>query len=1048
LVRKFIVASLSVLAALTLAGLAFFAQQTHSAANQAFNASLGGGSGLGDEPAAVEPAVESEEGAYDLAEHQVLSGVIVRIRENYVDPERVKPYEMFLAALDYVQKSIPEVMVDESMAPRKIKVLVDSHEQVFDLERLGGLDKLYEVNLALRDIFQFLKTYIHGTDRLRDIEYAAVNGMLSTLDPHSILLKPESFNDVKTSTKGEFGGLGIVISIRDGALTVVAPIEGTPASRAGLKAKDQIVRIGEEATINMALDEAVNRLRGKPGTKVTVWVQRRGWTEPRRFVLTRAIIKIESVSSELLDGGVGYVRIKSFQANTFDDLQASLDNLRQKNKADIKGLVLDLRNNPGGLLEQAIAVADKFIDRGPIVITVGEGNKKREVRNAKFDGTDRSYPIAVLVNGGSASASEIVAGALKNHDRAAVIGQLTFGKGSVQVLYDFPDKSALKLTVAQYLTPGDISIQSVGITPDVAVVPAVIAKEQLHMFVDDDSPHEKDLEHHLDIPDVVAGPSAQKNAPPGAVAARASQGQDAERTTGIVTLIDKPEEPPENEPSESTPPETFKMDFEIRLARDLLSGAHGTLRPEILAQNEELFRQRFVEEEKRIVDRLRELGVDWRDGLQNGNTTGTVHATVDLRPKAMRLPIAAGTTVTLVATAHNDGTTPLYRLYGVTNSDNPFFKNLEFAFGYLPPGQSRSWEVPIKIPAEMPARADSITLTLGDRYGVTRNVSTSLMLTTEAQPEPRFASEVWVDDRAHGNGDGALQVGEEVDVRVEIQNVGLGAAKDAVVTLKNLSDETLFLDRGREKLGALPAGAVKVATLGFTVKKAADKAQVRVSVWDAVLGEAVAQTLTLPILPNQKVKHESHTLHVTTDHTPVYAGAWDTTEILGFAKAGTNLQSDASFGGGYYRVPLPRDREGFVRLSAVEVGAAGRVKKGPVAGLSLLAPQAPPEMKLTLPALVTHNETYHITGTLSNDRALRDFYVYVNDRKVVYHSLSSVQPSDGHLSAPVNVTLSLKSGFNSITLIARENDDVVTRRFVGVYREQATAVAEHQNITH
>jgi carboxyl-terminal processing protease len=383
----------------------------------------------------------------------------------------------------------------------------------------------------------------------------------------------------------------------------------------------------------------------------------------------------------------------------------------------------------------------------------------------------------------------------------------------------------------------------------------------------------------------------------------------------------------------------------------------------------------------------------------------------------------------------------------VTGCDNPFFKSLEFAFGFLPPGQSHSWEVPIKIPAEMPARADSIGLTLGDRYGSTRSLTTSLMLTTEAQPEPRFAYDVWVDDRAHGNGDGALQVGEEVDVRIDIQNVGLGTAKDAVVTLKNLSDETLFLEKGREKLGALAPGVQKSATLSFVVKKTADKAQVRVSVWDAVLGEAVAQTLTLPILPNQKIKHESHTLQVTADRTPVYSGAWDTTAVLGYAKSGASLQSDASFGGGYYRVALPKDRQGFVIANAVQVGGPTKARKSPVSGLTLLALEAPPEMKLTLPPLVTHNETYHVTGTLSDDRALRDFYVYVNDKKVVYQSLSSVQSSNGHFTAPINVTLQLKPGSNSITLIARESDDVVTRRIVGVFREAVTTIAAENKTT-
>ena len=433
-------------------------------------------------------------GSYDLGAHQTLSRVILLIRENYVDPDRVKPYDMFLAALDYIEKTVPEVIVDTSSVPDFVTVSVGDARRQFEVH---GLDQLWEVTMALRDIFRFMQGHLTTSTKPRDIEYAAINGMLSTLDPHSILLKPESFDEVKLSTKGEFGGLGIVISIRDGRLTIMSPIEGTPATRVGLKAKDVIARIGEESTVNMSLEEAVNRLRGKPGSQVDIWILRKSWTEPRKFRLTRDIIKIESVTSELLADGIGYIRIKSFQGNTFGDLHSHLENLRVKLGTQLKGLVLDFRNNPGGLLDQAILISDRFIDKGALVITVGEGNRKRDVKSAHLAGTETDYPIAVLVNAGSASASEIVAGALKNHDRATLIGQPTFGKGSVQVLYDFKDRSALKLTIAQYLTPGDVSIQSVGIRPDIELVPGTIGEDGVHLFVDDLSPREKDLKKHL-----------------------------------------------------------------------------------------------------------------------------------------------------------------------------------------------------------------------------------------------------------------------------------------------------------------------------------------------------------------------------------------------------------------------------------------------------------------------------------------------------------------------------------------------------------------------
>ena len=411
---------------------------------------------------------------YDLAAHQTLSRVIYYIKEHYVDPSRVFPKEMFVAAVEEIEKSVPEVLVDAR--EHSVAVTVGDQDREF---RIDNLDQPWEVAMALRDVFGFLQDKVAEGTELRDIEYAAINGLLSTLDPHSVLLRPESFDDVRMSTKGEFGGLGIVISIRDSRLTVISPIVDTPAYRAGIKAQDKIVKIGEESTVNMSTEDAVTRLRGKPGTKIDIWILRSGWDEPRLFRLQRAIIKIESVTSELLDDGIGYIRIKNFQGNTYDDMVSQLDGLRAKLGGELKGLVLDLRNNPGGLLDQAVAIADHFIASGPLVITVGEGRKKREERSASYIGSETQYPMAVLVNGGSASASEIVSGAIKNLDRGIVVGQKTFGKGSVQVLYDFKDRSALKLTIAQYLTPGDVSIQSVGIQPDIVVNPIMIKEDMV-----------------------------------------------------------------------------------------------------------------------------------------------------------------------------------------------------------------------------------------------------------------------------------------------------------------------------------------------------------------------------------------------------------------------------------------------------------------------------------------------------------------------------------------------------------------------------------------
>ena len=1024
------------LATVAVAGTLYWRHATQSDFGSSLNASLGAAPAAASEAVAlVDTAESSSTGGYDLAAHETLSRVILLLKENYVDPERVHPYEMFLAALGEIEKSVAEVLVDTSAAPKRIAVSVGTARQVFDLERLGGLDQLWEVTLALRDIFRFLQVNISDAESLPDVEYAAINGMLSTLDPHSVLLKPESFNEVKLSTKGEFGGLGIVISIRDGALTIISPIEGTPASRAGLKAQDQIVRIGEESTVNMGLEEAVGRLRGKAGSKIAIWVLRNGWTEPKRFMLTRAVIKIESVDSKLLESGIGYVRIKSFQANTFDDLHTHIEKLRQSNNGELKGLVLDLRNNPGGLLEQAILVAARFIDRGALVITVGGANRTREVKYAHFSGTDRDYPIAALVNGGSASASEIVAGALQNHDRAVVIGQQTFGKGSVQVLYDFRDKSALKLTIAQYLTPGDISIQSVGITPDVQIVPARLSKERVHLFANDESPREKDLDHHLDLPTLSAdGPVGRARVGEPAVVSGRVTGDESQPVR--LVQLQQEEDPTHGNTEDEDGPvqpttETFVYDFEIKLARDVLLLAPTANRRSILREARGLFDERGAEQLATVAARLKSVGVDWRSGQERGSAK--VVAELKVKEGAS---VKAGTTINFDAVVRNVGDVPLYRVYGVTDSDNPFLKNLEFPFGYVPAGGESHWQTSVKLPSELPARADRIALRVGDFGGQLAGEAASTMLVVSELPQPRFAYDMWIDDRAGGNGDGALQVGESVEVRLQVSNLGTGAAREAVVALKNLSDEAVFLDRGRERLGELAPGARKGATLTFAVKKPVDRARLRLSIWDAEAGNGVAQEIDLPLSSVQRLKKDTRVVKPAAQTATLFSAAADGAAPVGLARSSALLSVDAEIGKEWLRVLLPSDRIAFVRSADVKL--VGRSRQRPTAkSVDLEPPQAAPIVALDAPELVTSADVVSLKGQATDERGLQDLVVYVNDRKIIYQALAKTAPAGGLATANLDLKVPLSIGENQIAVIVRETDEVTTRRLIGMYRTGA-----------
>lgn len=349
------------------------------------------------------------------------------------------------------------------------------------------------------------KNYVEEVDST-DLVKGAIRGMLSTLDPHSSYMPPDMYKELQLETKGSFGGLGIEITIRDGVLTVVSPIEGTPAFKAGIKSGDKIVKIEEKSTKNMALMDAVKKMRGPKGTKINISIMRKGFTEFKVISIIRDTIKIKSVKSKILEEGYGYIRITTFQEKTKKDLEKALNEFEEM-KGGIQGLILDLRNNPGGLLEQAFKVGDSFLDSGLIVYTDGRVQSQKLEFKAEKEGTHSGFPMVVLVNGGSASASEIIAGALQDHKRAVILGTQTFGKGSVQTIIPLKDGAGLKLTTARYYTPSGKSIQAKGITPDILIEAGseIVSIEHRRHF------SEKDLEGHLEGDEKE---SEQKDDPP------------------------------------------------------------------------------------------------------------------------------------------------------------------------------------------------------------------------------------------------------------------------------------------------------------------------------------------------------------------------------------------------------------------------------------------------------------------------------------------------------------------------------------------------------
>jgi carboxyl-terminal processing protease len=980
---------------------------------------------------------------YDLTQLKVVNEVLKNVRDKYVDPKRVKPKDMLLSALNYVQRDVAQVIVLHEENQATVKVRVDTQEREFHVDNVLGL---WDVSARLREVFGFVQENLRGTEvDLREVEYAACNGMLHTLDPHSVLLSPEAYKEMNLSTSGQFGGLGIVISIRDQQLTVINPMPGTPAFRAGIKKYDRIVKIGGESTLNMGLNEAVQHLRGAPGTKVTVFIRRdgpEGWQTPRPFELNREVIKVASVEHRLLEGNIGYVRLKQFQANTSRDLEEALTDL--KKSGELKGLVLDLRGNPGGLLEQAARVADKFIASGPIVATVGNpgAGEDREEKVAHPDGTEPNYPIALLVNGSSASASEIVAGALKNHDRAVLIGETTFGKGSVQLVFtELPDRAALKLTIAQYLTePGDISIQGTGVTPDIELDPMTADLQEMDLTVDTGTMlKERDLSKSLSN-------------------ARAHDGQKPQE----VVRYDLPESLRRElrerggDPDEQMGPDFPAKDFPVKFARDIVAKVPQGKRLEQLKAAKDTIALARQQELTKVGADLGQIGIDWSDAPSDvqpapaGAPPPNVEVKLDTDKPGNE--VVAGDSMNLKVTVTNKGKDPLFRLAAVTKSDSALYDNKELVIGKLEPGKTKTATIPLgwcevegrkigstapvnpnaprtcRVPRDTLSRQDGISIKFDEARG-RAPAPQQLRVTVKALERPVFAYSYQIEDGRKGNGDGKVQKGEHLTMYVSVKNVGKGKSFETQANLRNLSGDGLLLHEGRFDISNLQPGEVKKVAFTFDVENAlADpEAKVELSVTDRDLRETVVEKVRMPIAPPSSLTSSSGTMHAKTGGATLLEQADPSGRSFGRLGAGTAVTVLAT-AGDMVKVSLGDGRFGFVKSAELEAGGS------PAATVPYeeVMRRYPPTVEVQPVALATRDDKITVKGITSDNDRLLDAYVFVGSRKVFYRSNRNGKDPK---QMPFDASIPLRPGVNVVTVVARENPDTVGRKTLIVRKD-------------
>jgi carboxyl-terminal processing protease len=1005
--------------------------------------------------------------------------VLGKVRTRYVNPERVHPQDMLREALDNIQRKIPEVIVWKR-GKDVVEIQVDDTSRRFSI---GSVTSPWDLTLRLKKIFAFIQRNLRPETDRKEVEYAAVDGLLSTLDPHSVLMRPSFFRQMEVDTAGSFGGLGIEISICDGELTIRRPMKHTPAwntkisygsrilrvapqgeearvvqGRRGwklvsvppshpsvkrarrkktvqLRAGDKIVRIENESTINMTLTQAVKRLRGRPNTDVIIWIRRKGWRKPRPFPIRRAKINIPSVSWRLLDKNLGYLRLKKFQATTTTELKQALKQMVSKmsGKGKLKGLVLDLRDNHGGLLDQAVRVVDAFAKSGTVVSTMGfAGRSRRELRAQRSSTVAGELPLAVLVNGESASAAEIVAAGLKQLNRAVVIGENTFGKGSVQVIFQTPNDTGLKLTVSQWFAPGNFSVQRVGLTPDVETVPVRIeAGDPIVYFT-----AQKKLRRERDLRQAL----------------KKGEGSTSLKTKPFATLhyLRQPipayarefhcrfcGQSPDYEPPRNT--DVFLEDFQVKLAKKLLANTKAHRRLALLAKARPVFKQIRAKQESKIVAKFKTLGVDWTKGSFQGKekrSGARLQATVKV---GKRGKVVAGEKLRIEAEVKNVGTEPAYRVRAETESSNSRLENLELFFGKIPAGQSVTASVSIRVPKGYPSQVDVLELRFFEQLGRVPE-ATSKMVRFRSLDKPKFAYSYKLQEGPGSDKDGLLEVGEEVRLRLTVQNGGAGRAQEAFAELRNLSGAALFVSKGRFRVSGLKPGQKQTVVFAFAIKKKPSDGIVRVQmkVRDCLMGRAVGEKLTLKVWP-------ANTRAAGRSGVAVFEGA-GRKEIplrlcpaaecsaVARAKPSARLEVSGAFNG--WLMTKLNGHTAFVKASRVKVSKKGLAKRIRVRPLWRVVQ---PDIKLSNPPRVVESDEVTLAGKATHPLGVADLFIRVTNKdaeeygqKVFYKSRGSAA-GGGSLSFKAPVPL--WPGKNIVEIVARENERVVATRLLVILRK-------------
>ncbi len=723
----------------------------------------------------------------EVSDSLLIDSILTIVQNYYVDENRVENRTLIESTLRSLHEL--DLATLSSDGDRQWRLTKGADAIKFRLSNRYTYDELMRDSLRIAQFLERHKPSERNKKSPPSGAYQFLSAMLAGLDPHSNLLTPDEYRDLRQGTEGSFGGLGVVVGIQDDVLTVIKPLPKSPAARAGVSKFDRIMQIDGKSTFGTTLDDLVQFMRGEPGTKVNLFVLREGDFAPRRLSLTREIIQVDSVESKLIStdkGKVLYAYIDSFSSRTALELRDSL--IKAQREADpLAGVILDMRSNPGGLLDQAVKVADLFIDEGRILSTKG---RTREYEMAKSNLYRFDYPLVVLANGDTASASEIVAGALRDHGRALVIGEPSFGKGSVQTVFELPGEQALKLTIARYFTPKGISIQNTGIMPDIWLQPVHRSRDNWNLLGEYRYKSERYLDHSLD-------PGKGKSV------------NQAEEWKAFYLL-------PEAVANSKVPPRDIPLEFAQKLLvelanKDGLPFPRERLRAGYWKASASNFLRENLEQIDRTTDAwlLAKANVDWSEEPKQrlGFDSRKLRFNVDL---AERFAIQQGQPALIPWRVKNLGKEAVTRLSVFVSSTRNNLGTSEVLIGKVEPGQEVRGVVRYEIKLDTQDSPAHIRVGLARSGGPLVSLEQSLIVDIQEGEVPRFDVSMKLVQENGGELNGTLEAGEQAKLELTIRNSSQIAASVVEAKVANLAGKQVKLDDRKFMVGLVEPGEVRV----------------------------------------------------------------------------------------------------------------------------------------------------------------------------------------------------------------------------------------------